>query len=945
MRKFKKVLATGLAVLTIAGSISSLGIVANASDNGDPSYVNAHYQFISNEEKAQFFGFDEADLIETVVDGVTYKYVLYNNRACIKDVYTDDADKSIVVPNKLDGHTVYRIGSFAFCQTKAKAVTISGTIGVEPYAFYRSRISTVRFYGSVTLSNKYLSRMDDTDNCKRIAYTTHAAKSYYDPVSELFFDDGYQANSWEQPVTSTAGLGLFAESEVEKVVWADTMTTIPAGCFFECSILTQISNTDNVLTVGEAAFSRCRRFKSISLPSVTRIKAGAFAGSALKNLITGNQEKLVVSFHGLYSIPIDDMPAKFHFENVGRVTFERGALGGAWSDAVTGWRTNDALIYANPDKNNFYFNKLASDATISYYDCMATKANSMSKVKAAYPDGVTSEEMLNTDTDRGNVTIYTNDSSVWKYGAYTNSVLNHKDYIVITPYLTLSHNISAANNNNKFEAKQDINIDCVLDGLPSDDDETKVYGDPDEFDNNTIQIYVKGGAVNYLTSKKKYMCYDTVVKYRPSGTTEWVEFPGYFPSAGKYDLIIGFTDTIVERTTYKNGIYVPAASGDKKYVTIKNIEVFDKFKNTSTTNVSYMSAGSKVTIKGSSEGGNGDVAFAFQYQPPGSNKWYTIDTAYDGSVQKTIKFSKVGTYKVKVTAKDSKCNRVEKIMPVDVIDLKNTSTVSADTMLAASRITIKGSATGGDGNKNEFAFQYQPPGSNKWYTIGTAYDGSSEKSIKFSKTGVYKVKVIVRDLAEHKVTKTMNVNVSDPDAKKDICIKFSTDEKLSDAKLKLYRKSDNVFVTSISMNAQGYFCSKVPVCDYYAKAVNAPGGYSVVLPESYDITAKDIISGEMIQIGHSIGDPVSYLNKPIAVVNGSDEPIAGVVFGLYDSDDNLVYTATTDANGELSLSLTNSMISSGYYLKTKSMPNGYSAVPNGNKIDITSVEAIKIVVA
>ena len=147
------------------------------------------------------------------------------------------------------------------------------------------------------------------------------------------------------------------------------------------------------------------------------------------------------------------------------------------------------------------------------------------------------------------------------------------------------------------------------------------------------------------------------------------------------------------------------------------------------------------------------------------------------------------------------------------------------------------------------------------------------------------------------------------------------------------------------MNAQGYFCSKVPVCDYYAKAVNAPGGYSVVLPESYDITAKDIISGEMIQIGHSIGDPVSYLNKPIAVVNGSDEPIAGVVFGLYDSDDNLVYTATTDANGELSLSLTNSMISSGYYLKTKSMPNGYSAVPNGNKIDITSVEAIKIVVA
>ena len=78
------------------------------------------------------------------------------------------------------------------------------------------------------------------------------------------------------------------------------------------------------------------------------------------------------------------------------------------------------------------------------------------------------------------------------------------------------------------------------------------------------------------------------------------------------------------------------------------------------------------------------------------------------------------------------------------LPLENTSTISAASVTAGTKVTITGAAEGGSG---EFLYTYQikKPGNSSWTTLGEKYGTATSKVFTAKLEGTYEVRVLVKD--------------------------------------------------------------------------------------------------------------------------------------------------------------------------------------------------------
>ena len=188
-------------------------------------------------------------------------------------------------------------------------------------------------------------------------------------------------------------------------------------------------------------------------------------------------------------------------------------------------------------------------------------------------------------------------------------------------------------------------------------------------------------------------------------------------------------------------------------------------EKTPLVNNSYVSSksiklGETVTLNAVAEGGTAPYTYALMYRKTGSTTWTKIGTKYGTASTGSFKPGKAVPYDVMINVKDADGNVKSKTFKINVSGaLKNTSTVSATEVKAGTTVTLKASATGGEGGYT-YALMYKKSSSSTWTKIGTKYGTASTGSFKPGKAVPYDIMINVKDSAGTIKSKTFKLTVN-----------------------------------------------------------------------------------------------------------------------------------------------------------------------------------------
>ena len=193
-----------------------------------------------------------------------------------------------------------------------------------------------------------------------------------------------------------------------------------------------------------------------------------------------------------------------------------------------------------------------------------------------------------------------------------------------------------------------------------------------------------------------------------------------------------------------------------------NFNIVDK-TNAFTINVitdkSDITLGDSVSITAVASNGKAPVKYKFDYSDSGSSSYYTIQS--EGTSDKcSFKPSKIGSYTVRVTAKDSQGKLAVSNVQVNVRDaLKCTASVSPASITVGNTVNIKGNVTGGT-SPYSYEISVKKPGSSG-YTVISKLGSSSSVSYKPETSGSYEFRVLVKDSKDSMAVDLQTLTVKD----------------------------------------------------------------------------------------------------------------------------------------------------------------------------------------
>ena len=193
---------------------------------------------------------------------------------------------SLVIPTKIDGYTVTKIGDRAFeYNTRLVMVVIPDSVTV---------IGNYAFNGCTSLSKVNLSKTLETlnygafQNCtslveieipKSLKNAHFNTNLYDDIISAPFMGSGLEQIKFETGINNVVGSLFIGCDKLKKVKIPETVTSIGNHAFSMCKSLSEISISDSVTSIGSDAFSSCTALVKINIPeSVTVIGSNAFNG-------------------------------------------------------------------------------------------------------------------------------------------------------------------------------------------------------------------------------------------------------------------------------------------------------------------------------------------------------------------------------------------------------------------------------------------------------------------------------------------------------------------------------------------------------------------------------------------------------------------------------------------------------------------------------------------
>ena len=148
-----------------------------------------------------------------------------------------------------------------------------------------------------------------------------------------------------KPVTSIGEKAFTYCRKLTSITIPDSVTSIGVSAFHSCSSLTSITIPDGVTSIGRSAFQQCASLTSITIPdSVTRIEAGLFFECSSLTSITipdGVTSIGIYAFRECTSLTAvtflgDSLKASFHVIKDATPTIYRKPEAKGWGDTFGG---------------------------------------------------------------------------------------------------------------------------------------------------------------------------------------------------------------------------------------------------------------------------------------------------------------------------------------------------------------------------------------------------------------------------------------------------------------------------------------------------------------------------------------------------------------------------------------------------------------------------------
>jgi len=148
------------------------------------------------------------------------------------------------------------------------------------------------------------------------------------------------------------------------------------------------------------------------------------------------------------------------------------------------------------------------------------------------------------------------------------------------------------------------------------------------------------------------------------------------------------------------------------------------------------------------------------YKKASGSTWIKIGTKYGTASTGSFKPGKAVPYDVMINVKDSAGKIKSKTFRINVNGpLKNTSTVSAESIRLGDSVTLNASAAGGTAPYT-YALMYKKASSSTWIKIGTKYGTVSTASFKPGKAVPYDIMINVKDSTGKIKSKTFSLTVT-----------------------------------------------------------------------------------------------------------------------------------------------------------------------------------------
>ena len=215
--------------------------------------------------------------------------------------------------------------------------------------------------------------------------------------------------------------------------------------------------------------------------------------------------------------------------------------------------------------------------------------------------------------------------------------------------------------------------------------------------------------------------------------------------AGTYEILISVKDSTGKTESKKFSL------------TVKD----NKLANKSSVSGTDVPCGTKITITGAAEGGEGTYLYTYQIKKPGKTSWTTLGDKYGTDTSKVFTTKLSGAYEVRVLVKDGAGTVKSFTATVNSTGtlLTNNSTISATKAKVGDKVTLAAVPEGGT-EPYRFTYEYKKPGSTSWKTKGKR--GATYKSVTLDMetAGTYEARVYIQDASDYVTVKTFKVTVS-----------------------------------------------------------------------------------------------------------------------------------------------------------------------------------------
>ena len=182
-------------------------------------------------------------------------------------------------------------------------------------------------------------------------------------------------------------------------------------------------------------------------------------------------------------------------------------------------------------------------------------------------------------------------------------------------------------------------------------------------------------------------------------------------------------------------------------------------ENLSQVSSETITAGSKLTLTGAAQGGEGAYTYSYYYKKSTTNNW---TTKLENTTKTTASITpgKPVPYDVKIVVTDEAGNTQEKTFTVEVqpLPLVNKSTVP-ESIKAGETLTLTGAAEGGAAPYT-YSYYYKKSTTDNW-TTKRENTKLTSISIKPGTAVLYDVRIVVTDKAGNTAEQTFTVDVTE----------------------------------------------------------------------------------------------------------------------------------------------------------------------------------------